>query len=53
MNIFKGSYLNGGFDKHFDIIVMNPPYNTYPINGKTHPLTVYAITRYTKIKPQK
>ena len=49
MNVYCGSYLDEGFDKHmetwdywgiekFDVIVMNPPYNTYPINGKTHPL---------------
>lgn len=46
VNIYNGSYLDGGFDKQmelwninkFDIIVQNPPYNTSPVNGKTQAL---------------
>ena len=41
LNIYNGSYLDEGFDKHmefwdvekFDVIVMNPPYNSGSNNG--------------------
>ena len=46
LNIYNGSYLTNGFDKQmefwgvdkFNVVVMNPPYNTTPVNGKTHSL---------------
>lgn len=44
LNIYNGSYLTDDFNEQmkfwgvnkFNVIIMNPPYNTTPVNGKTH-----------------